>query len=355
MGRLRYTIVLGVLLTAVTLPAQPIDEVESTQVSSEADAFETTAVSPLGYDEALILGLVEGITEYLPISSTGHLLLSNKLLGLDAETVLLDDAGQPKLLAPELGVRADNVYTVKQAADAYAIVIQAGAILAVTLIYWGRIRDMILGIFGKNPAGRRLALNLVVAFLPAAFLGLLLDDWIEAQLFFPGPILFALFAGALLMFAVEAWRKRKGTSLDPEAGPDLHELSYRQCLVVGFLQCVAMWPGTSRSMMTIVGGYVVGLNPKRAAEFSFLLGLITLTAASGYKFTMPYLKGEPTLLDALDPGPVLFGILVSTVSAALAVKWLVGYLTRHGLALFAWYRIVLVVVLGGVFWFTGEF
>ncbi len=353
MGRLRFVIAV-ICCGGALAPLQALEAPES-EASLSEPAFETIAESPLGYDEALILGLVEGITEYLPISSTGHLLLSNKLLGLDAETVLLDDAGQPKLLDPELGVRADNVYTVKQAADAYAIVIQAGAILAVMLIYWGRIRDMVLGIFGRNPAGRRLAMNLVVAFLPAAFLGFLLDDWIESQLFFPGPILFALFAGALLMFAVEAWRKKKGAALDPDAGPDLHELSYRQCLIVGFLQCVAMWPGTSRSMMTIVGGYLVGLNPKRAAEFSFLLGLITLTAASGYKFTMPYLKGEPTLLEALDPGPVLFGILVSTVSAALAVKWLVGYLTRHGLALFAWYRIVLVIALGGVFWYTGEF
>jgi undecaprenyl-diphosphatase len=311
--------------------------------------------SPLRYDDAVILGLVEGITEYLPISSTGHLLLTNKFLGLDTDEPLLDASGAPRLLDADLPPGPGNTYTVKHAADAYAIVIQAGAILAVVLLYWRRLRDMVLGLFGRSRTGRRLAVNLLVAFLPAVFLGLLLDDWIESRLFHALPILFALFAGALLMFAVEHWRRRRGTALGAETGPDLHELSLRQCLIVGLLQCVAMWPGTSRSMMTIVGGYLVGLNPRRAAEFSFLLGLITLTAASAYKFFMPYLKGEPTLLEALDPGPVALGIFVSFVSAALAVKWLVGYLTRHGLALFAWYRLGLVVVLGSVFAASGWF
>ncbi|MGF1485461.1 MAG: undecaprenyl-diphosphate phosphatase [Opitutales bacterium] len=354
MGWIRWLSCLGLLsCLGGTVQAQPAPEPVIAPAENLVDPEATP--TPMGYPEALLLGLVEGITEYLPISSTGHLLITNTLLGLDADTPLYDANGLPRVVDRDLGMTPENFYTVKHAADAYAIVIQFGAILAVTILYWARIRDMVLGIFGKNPAGRRLAINLVLAFLPAAFFGFLLDDWIESQLFYPGPILFALFAGALLMFAVEHWRKRKGSAQDPEAGPDLHELSARQCLAVGLLQCVAMWPGTSRSMMTIVGGYLVGLNPKRAAEFSFLLGLITLTAASGYKFTMPYLKGEPTLLEALDPGPVLFGVVVSAVSAALAVRWLVGYLTRHGLGLFAWYRIGLVLVLGGVFWATDSF
>ncbi len=142
------------------------------------------------------------------------------------------------------------------------------------------------------------------------------------------------------MLIVERWRKRgQSGNVDPDDGPELHELSLRQSLTIGFIQCLAMWPGTSRSMATIVGGYLMGLSPKRAAEFSFLLGLITLSAASGYKLVG---DGEQ-MLAALDLGPVLVGCLVAFVSAALAVKWLVGYLSKHGLALFAWYRIALAI------------
>lgn len=290
----------------------------------------------LGYTEAFILGMVEGITEYLPISSTGHLLLTNTLLGLDSRAPLLDESGQPLLTAEGLPV------TLKEASDAYAIVIQAGAILAVLFLYWSRIWQIFLGVLGLSPNGRLLARNLIVAFLPAAVLGLLLDDWIESLLFAPLPIAIALVAGGFLMLGVESWRR---TQLpDPDNYVDLHTLGVRQCLFIGLLQCVAMWPGTSRSMMTIVGGYLAGLRPDRAAEFSFLLGLITLSAAAGYKAV----SSGPALFLAIDLGPLVLGIAVAFVSAAVAVKWLVSYLTRHGLALFAWYRFVLA---GLVFFF----
>ncbi|MGC9450944.1 MAG: undecaprenyl-diphosphate phosphatase [Oceanipulchritudo sp.] len=282
--------------------------------------------------DALILGLVEGITEYLPISSTGHLLLTNALLGLDSAEPLLDESGIP-LLTPE-----GKPVTLKAAADAYAIVIQAGAILAVLFLYRSRIWQVVLGILGLSPHGRLLARNLIVAFLPAAILGLLLDDWIEAMLFAPLPIAVALAFGGILMLAVESWRKHQLPGDDNIT--DLHTLGIRQCLFIGLLQCVAMWPGTSRSMMTIVGGYMAGLSPVRAAEFSFLLGLVTLSAAAGYKG----LSSAPEILMAVEPAPLLLGILVAFVSAALAVRWLVGYLTRHGLALFAWYRFALAAL-----------
>jgi undecaprenyl-diphosphatase len=290
---------------------------------------ESPAQETLGWTEATVLGLVEGITEYLPISSTGHLILTNALLGLDSTEALLDDSGQP-ILTPD-----GEIVTLKAAADAYAIVIQAGAILAVVFLYWSRIWQVLLGIAGLSPNGRRLARNLIVGFLPAAVLGLLLDDWIEAMLFSPMPIAIALIFGGLLMLSVEAWRKRQL----PEENTlvDLHTLGIRQCLFIGFLQCVAMWPGTSRSMMTIVGGYIAGLPPVKAAEFSFLLGLITLSAAAGYKAV----SSGPELFLAIDMGPLLLGIAVAFISAALAVKWMVGYLTRHGLAIFAWYRFAL--------------
>jgi undecaprenyl-diphosphatase len=132
----------------------------------------------------------------------------------------------------------------------------------------------------------------------------------------------------------------KTASQEQDNGPDLHQLNIKQCLTVGFLQCIAMWPGTSRSMMTIVGGYIIGLNPVRAAEFSFLLGLITLSAASAYKT----LSVGPLIVKTVPLGPLLVGILVATASAALAVKWLVGFLTRHGLSPFAWYRLGLALL-----------
>ncbi len=294
----------------------------------------------LDYGDAVILGLVEGITEFLPVSSTGHLILTNAWLGLDSETpVLRDDGTVLKVEAENGGLRP---YTVGEAAYAYVIVIQAGAIAAVLLLYWRTILSVVLGCLGRDPDGLKLAVNLVAAFIPAAVLGLLLDDWIEATL---GrnitAVAGALIVGAFVMLGVEAWRKRKGRAAgDPDAGPALHELPVSRAVMIGVFQCFAMWPGTSRSMATIVGGYLAGLSPARAAEFSFLLGLITLTAASGYKFVF---DGRE-MLAALDAGPVLVGCLVAFASAALAVKWLVGYLSRHGLALFAWYRIALAVL-----------
>lgn len=289
-------------------------------------------VEELGWIDATLLGLVEGITEYLPISSTGHLILCNALLGLDATDPLYDASGNPLITA------SGEVVTLKSAADAYAIVIQAGAILAVLILYWSRVWQVVLGVFGMSPHGRRLARNLIVAFLPAAVLGLLLNDYIETYLFAPLPIAVALVLGGFLMLGVEKWRRHQFPGDTYQI--DLHTLGIRQCLFIGLLQCIAMWPGTSRSMMTIVGGYLSGLSPAKAAEFSFLLGLITLTAAAGYKTVS---SGNELFL-ALELGPVLLGLLVAFISAALAIKWLVGYLTRHGLALFAWYRFVLAAL-----------
>lgn len=283
----------------------------------------------LGYGDALVLGAVEGITEYLPISSTGHLILTNRILGLDAEAPLYTDEGT-------LATDSDGEpYTLKRAADAYAIIIQGGAIIAVVLLYWRRLWSIGMGFLGRDVQGLRLGMNLIIAFLPAAVLGLLFDDLIETYLFGIGPVVIALVGGAILMLLVERWRSRNKRSSDDEL--DLSSMTPWQALLIGLMQCVAMWPGTSRSMMTIVGGYVAGLSPRRAAEFSFLLGLITLTAASGYKL----LKDGPAMAQVLDLGPVLFGCFVATIAAALSVKWLVGWLSKHGLTLFAWYRLIL--------------
>lgn len=326
---------------AANSAANRVSPAVSPQLAVEAPVGVKTELT---YFDGLVLGLVEGITEYLPISSTGHLILTNQLLGLNAATPLFDNNGQPILTdAIDPATQQPIPFTLKDAANGYAIIIQAGAIAAVLIVFWQRILIIILGIFGKSKPGLLMARNIIIAFLPAAFLGLLLDDLIESYLFGPYPVIVALVAGALLMLWVEAKRRPRievRHAQENLAEKDLHHLSIRDCLIIGFLQCVAMWPGTSRSMMTIVAGYLVGLKPKLAAEFSFLLGLVTLTAASGYKS----LSMGTNMLKALDWGPVFFGIFVATVSAALAVKWLVNYLTVHGLAIFAWYRIALAII-----------
>jgi undecaprenyl-diphosphatase len=301
----------------------------------------------LTYTDALILGLVEGITEFLPVSSTGHLILANAFLGLDGDQPMLDGDGTPITVLNDEGV--ERPYTIGEAAYAYTIVIQAGAIVAVIYLYWQSIMGILLGCVGRDPNGRKLAINLIAAFIPAAVIGLLLDDWIEAQL--GGNIAAvagALVVGGIVMLIVERWRKHgKRGAISADDGPELHQLPLSKAVMIGVFQCFAMWPGTSRSMATIVGGYIAGLSPARAAEFSFLLGLITLTAASGYKFV----SDGGNMLAALQVGPVLVGCLVAFISATLAVKWLVGYLSKHGLALFAWYRIVFAII---IFWLIAD-
>ncbi len=294
--------------------------------------------------QAVILGLTEGITEYLPISSTGHLILVSALLGLDE---------------PET----------KSAVDTFNIVVQGGAILAVLGLYWQRVVQMLRGLAGKDAAGRKLLINLLVAFMPAAVLGVLLNDIIETNLFSTWPVLAALFLGGIWMIWLDRWRRKRGERLahahvDPETPESerealrekgefgIDDLTWKHAFGIGMFQCVAMWPGTSRSMMTIAGGTLLGLKPKEAAEFSFLLGLPTLGGACVYKLGRDILEardsGQPTFIETLGVMPVIIGIGVATLSAALAVKWLVAFLTRHGLHAFGWYRIALCVVLGSL-------
>lgn len=276
--------------------------------------------------QALVLGVVEGLTEYLPVSSTGHLILVSWLLGLDQDPAL------------------------KQAVDTFNIVIQFGAIAAVLGLYRQRCLQMLRGLAGRDAAGRKLATNLLLAFLPAAVLGPLLNDPIKAYLFQPPAVIGALFVGAWLMIAVAAnhrllARERSGLGLD--------DVTPRVALLVGFGQCIAMWPGTSRSMMTIVAAMLLGMKPRDAAEFSFLLGLVTLSAATGYDA----LQGGNQMLHAIGGGSVSQGLVVlgvgflaATVSAALAVEWFVSFLTRHGLAPFGWYRMVLAAALAALYY-----
>lgn len=277
---------------------------------------------------AVILGLVEGITEYLPVSSTGHLIITSSLLGLKT---------------PEF----------RQAVNNFEVVIQGGAILAVIGLYWKRVKSMLAGLVGKDPPGLRLFLNLAIAFVPAAGLGFLLDDLIESYLFFAGPVIAALAIGGLYMILIDRLTGTQRSNTRIAAADDaISRVTPLQALSIGFMQCVAMWPGTSRSMMTITGGMLVGLPAAAAAEFSFLLGLPTLGAACCYKllkdFTNSHDTGSPTMFETLGTMPCLVGILVAAVSAALAVKWLVSFLNRRGLTPFGIYRLILAAVLGGL-------
>ncbi len=250
--------------------------------------------------QALILGLVEGITEYLPVSSTGHLLIAQRLLGIPQSA----------------------------AANGYVIAIQAGAILAVLGIYRQRVGQMVLGLMGKDPVGMRLALCVITAFLPAAALGVLFNSQIEQRLFGVKPVIAAWVVGGVVILALSRWLEAH------REGQPLTALTWRGAVVIGLFQCLAMWPGTSRSLVTILGGLVVGLSLSAAVEFAFLLGVLTLGAATVYTA----LKQGHGMVEAYGWHVLLAGFVMAWVSAAIAVKWMVAYLNRHGLAVFAWWR-----------------
>ena len=321
------------LLVALALLSLPVAAAESPKPAPSASA----PAAELSVADALVLGVVEGVTEFLPVSSTGHLIIANHFLGLEAEEPLLSADGRPLYYrAPSPQYPHGVPLTIKQAADTYVVVIQFGAIAAVGILYWTQLIAMLRGLLGRDPAGRRLLINLLIAFLPAAGLGFWLHSWIDAHLFSIPAVIVALVAGAGLMFFAESWRRKHANRAAPPA-----ELTPKQAAGIGALQCLALWPGTSRSMTTIVGGYFAGLDPRRAAEFSFLLGFVTLTAATVYKSY----KGGAAMIQVFGWSNVLLGAAVAAVTAALSVRFLVGLLTRHGLAAFAWYRLVLAAAL----------
>ena len=288
--------------------------------------------------DSIILGLVEGITEYLPVSSTGHLIITNALLDLNQETPVYDKKGL-NILKP-----SGDSYTIKDLADSYAIVIQIGAIASVALLYWQYILKMLLGVLGKNPQGLKLLKNLLVAFLPAIMVGFCILSIIEKYLFGIIPVIVGLTLGSVVMILVQ----KKYDKQKYAKKTDIENLTTTQSLIIGILQCIAMVPGTSRSMMTILGGYIAGMDAKNSATFSFLLGLITLSAASVYKFA----KDGDAMLNSLSSAPLLLGLLVAFISSAISVKWLVGFLTKHGLIPFAIYRFFLAISLTILFWYN---
>lgn len=317
-------------------------------LSLAARAAETPPppAAELSLGDAVVLGLVEGVTEFLPISSTGHLIIANEVLGLDSDKQLTSRTGQPLWHKPPSPKNPAGVpLTLKLAADTYTVVIQAGAIAAVLLLYWQQVLTMFIGLFNRSSAGFRLLRNVVLAFLPVALAGLLLHDLIDRYLFSTGAVIAALVAGALLMLWAERWRRANDVVGFSNAQPA--DLTTRKALGIGLAQCLALWPGTSRSMVTIVGGYLAGLNPAKAAEFSFLVGLPTLAGAAVYKGA----RSGPAMIEVFGWSHVLLGALVAAISAAIAVKFLVHFISRHGLAVFAYYRLALAVGLLLFSWF----
>jgi undecaprenyl-diphosphatase len=282
--------------------------------------------------QALVLGVIEGITEYLPISSTGHLIIAQRLMGIGV--------GSPES---------------KAAADAFAVCIQGGAILAVLGLYSRRVLQMLRGMLGLDAEGLKLAIAIVAGFMPAAVIGALLGHWIKSHLFGMWPVVAAWIIGGIGILLTAQWRKKNPAI---GGGKELSELTWQLALIIGLLQCVAMCPGTSRSLMTICGGILVGLSLRAAVEYSFLLGVLTLTAATA-KEAVEKVKdldpvyntlfgGTKLMLHEYGTTPLLIGIVAAAVSAAVAVKWLVSYLQSHGLSVFGWYRISLGIVIGGL-------
>ena len=248
--------------------------------------------------KALVLGVVEGLTEFLPISSTGHLILAGDLLGFNGDK-----------------------------AKVFEIVIQTGAMLAIVWEYRERFLRVATGL-ANEPAARRFVANLIVAFIPAAVLGLAFGKLIKSYLFRPVPVALAFIIGGVIILWVER-------SLRPRVRVErVEDMTWRDALKVGFAQAFALIPGTSRSGATIIGGMLFGLSRRTATEFSFFLAVPTLIAAGAYDFWK-----NRALFDAGDLGLFAVGSITAFVSAFLCVRWLLRYIASHDFTPFAWYRI----------------
>jgi undecaprenyl-diphosphatase len=258
--------------------------------------------------KAVILGIVEGLTEFLPISSTGHLILAGELLDFN------DDKGK-----------------------AFLIVIQIGAMLAVMWQYRVRFWGLAIGLFGRR-ADQIFVAKLFVAFLPAAIVGLLFSNAIKENLFGARPVAWALIAGAIVILIVE--RFYKNWRID-----SIDRMGWRDAFLIGLAQCCSLVPGVSRAGATIIGGMLCGLSRSAATEFSFFLAVPTLIAAGGYdlvKHREEFAAGDAAVLAV--------GLIVSFIAALICVRWLLRFIATHNFKIFAWYRIVLGLIILAVMW-----
>ena len=256
--------------------------------------------------KAAIMGIVEGLTEFLPISSTGHLILAGALLGFDDEK-----------------------------AKVFDIAIQTGAIFAVILVYWQKIRDTLIALPSEKKS-QQFALNVLIAFIPAVVLGLLFGKAIKANLFTPVVVASAFIVGGFIILWAEARQKNSVTATRIQ---DVEEMSAMDALKVGLIQCLAMIPGTSRSGATIIGGMFLGLSRRAATDFSFYLAIPTLIGAGAYS-----LYKERALLSMSDAPMFAVGLLFSFLSAWLCIRWLLKFISTHSFVGFAYYRIAFGIV-----------
>ncbi len=270
-----------------------------------------TSRSSLPPWKAVVLGAVEGLTEFLPVSSTGHLLVAGRLLGLG-------DGSDRTALAT------------------YVIAIQVGAIAAVVSLYRRRIHQIGRGAVGRDPQGRQLLGALVIAFVPAAIVGVAFESAIKDRLFSTTAIVIAWAIGGVFLVAWRLPLRQRSATLVSITGS--------QALVIGLAQMVALWPGTSRSLVTLVAGVVVGLSLDAAVEFTFLLGLGTLTAAT----TWDLVRHGNELIDTFGVTAPVLGGAVAFVTAVASVRWMTTYLRRHSLRAFGWYRLALAAVTAGL-------
>jgi undecaprenyl-diphosphatase len=262
--------------------------------------------------KAAVMGIVEGLTEFLPISSTGHLILAGALLDFDDEK-----------------------------AKVFDIAIQTGAILAVIIVYWEKIKSTVIALPTQRLA-RRFALNVLIAFLPAVLLGLLFGNVIKAHLFTPTVVASTFIIGGFIILWVEGWGRKPlhdGHPDDHARIVNVESMTPLDALKVGLVQCLAMVPGTSRSGATIIGGMLLGMSRKAATDFSFYLAIPTLIGAGAYS-----LYKERALLSMADVPMFAVGLLFSFLSAWLCVRWLLRYIATHSFVVFAWYRIAFGIV-----------
>ncbi|MDY7545328.1 undecaprenyl-diphosphate phosphatase [Glaciimonas sp. CA11.2] len=271
--------------------------------------------------KVIIMGVVEGLTEFLPVSSTGHLILAGSLLNFSA------DIGRGK-------------------AEVFDIAIQAGAIFAVCWEYRVRIAAVLRGLT-TEPQAQKLVRNLIIAFIPAAIMGLLFSKMIKEKLFAPIPVAIALVVGGLIILWVERRNKNPQNNQELSRVETVEDMTALDALKIGFAQAFALIPGTSRSGATIIGGMMFGLSRKAATEFSFFLAIPTLFAATFYS-----LYKDRALLSAADVPLFSLGTVAAFISAFFCVRWLLRYIATHDFTLFAWYRIVfgLIILITG---FTG--
>jgi undecaprenyl-diphosphatase len=260
--------------------------------------------------KAALMGVVEGLTEFLPISSTGHLILANALLGFGGN------------------IGADK-------AKVFEIAIQTGAIFAVVLVYLQRIKDTLSGL-GSDPKAQRFAINVTAGFLPAVIMGLAVGKAVKAHLFTPEVVATTFILGGFIILLAERMASRQ-----PQARVvTVDDMSLADAFKVGFIQCLALVPGTSRSGATIIGGMMMGLSRKAATDFSFFLGIPTLIGAGAYS-----LYKERDLLSAADIPLFSVGLVFAFLSAWACVRWLIRYVSSHDFKPFAWYRIAFGILI----------